>query len=188
MSSDAIPETKQPAWAARFFGLWPGSKWLVFESTKTPEQLKADLRAGLAPVWDIVTPGFKGWVLGPFVRIGWLPGWYGFWERSHLAFRGMVEATPTGSRMTGYVRMHALLELYVGWIYFFMAVAPHITPGWSHTGLKYLIALAMVSAVTWLVRIGAKTAVMKIHHHLARVCATVPAQDTPKEPWLLAPG
>ncbi|MGV3664317.1 MAG: hypothetical protein ACO1TE_29365 [Prosthecobacter sp.] len=178
----------QPPWSMGFGGLWPCSEWLAFESPKTPQQLKADLRANLGPVWDIVTPGFKGWVLGPFVRIGWLPKWYNLGQRSHLAFRGMVKATPTGSRLTGYVRMHLLLQFVLG-LYYFATVGVGLMwlgSGWPRYGWEFLFFLLFFSTVTCLLRIGAKTAVRKIQHHLAQVCGAARGQE-PKKPESLTP-
>lgn len=171
--------------------LWPVAA-LGVDRAQLPEDTGAAQggpAGGLGPVWDIVTPGFKGWVLGPFVRIGWLPEWYNLGQRSHLAFRGMVKATPTGCRMTGWVRMNSLLTpglvfAHMELVYCLLATQMHYNA--RYYGWRFFISFVCISLIIWLSRIGAKAAAREIHHHLAQVCLSA-REQAPKEPGPLTP-
>lgn len=160
-------------WKCGCFGLWPGSRYVVIESEKSPEELKADLRAALGPVWDIFTPGLKGWVLGPWVRVGWLPQWSRWRERSHLAFRGWLVKSPNGMgcSLRGYIRMHALLPLVLGLESLLMLSFLFLFWGGPHPWRNVATCAAAIAGITWVTGLGAKAAVREIHARLTAICA-----------------
>lgn len=169
-AADSFP---RPPWWRACFGLWPGSGYVVFESAKSPEQLKADLRAALGPSWDIFTPGFKGWLLGPCVRVGWVPKWSSYWQRSHLAFRGWLVKGADGSggcSLRGYIRMHTLLEFYLVYLYLLLMSFLAMHGSHEHDALKAVVSAGAAVLITWLTRLGAKSAVREIHARLTALC------------------
>ena len=171
-SPQTVPPPKEPPlhWKRGCWGLWPGSGYVIFESDKTPEQLKADLRATLGPSWDVFTPGFKGWVVGPCVRVGWVPKWYNLRQRSHLAFRGWLVKAGDGSggcSLRGHIRMHALLEWYLAYLYLLLLSICVLK-----VSLRSLIAFPVgCLIITWLTGVGAQATIAQIHAHLTAVCA-----------------
>lgn len=152
----------------RFFLFFLGGETFDFESASSPEALKASIRSsrdrlrhpGLVRVW------------GDRIQCGLPPDFMR--RKSSLAFRGMIESTPTGSRIRGRLSVNLFDRLMLG-LWFGMNAL------FSITALSTVIIPAVCLTLIWLAwhSIGLNEAEPKFIRYLSFLCAEAEQAPSP---------
>lgn len=153
----------------RFFLFFLGGETFEFESASSPEALKASIRSsrdrlrhpGLVRVW------------GDRVQLELPPDF--MCRKSSLAFRGIIESTPTGSQIKGGLSVNPFGRLMLG-LWFGMNAFI------SMTALSTVIIPAVCLALIWLGwhLIGLNEAEPKFIRYLSFLCAEAEQAPSPE--------